>query len=364
MAVLMKRYPSRFSFPRGVLSALVLICTLALISPSGCKKPTEPSDRDQDTTSHNFSFEVFEIGDSGVLYDVAIVETDSGSMAYAVGELFLRDSSTGELDPKRYNFAVWDGTDWEVERVNVQFRGSVIEPVLEGIFAFSETDIWLVGSLPIYGDGLSWTMYDLRTTLDPNLSLSKVWGSSSDEMYFVGRSGSMARYSQGIWQKLESGTTTHINDVFGVTNPETGNEEVYCAVTDFFEPKDRKILRVTNGTSVDSVKWDTGSNVYTVWTETGLPLFVGGGGLWENSTGAWQRIDLGINSAIGTIRGNGLNDIVVVGAFGLIAHFNGMSWHVFSQVFNAAYSSVSMKGDVLIAVGQRDGKAIATIGKR
>ncbi len=77
---------------------------------------------------------------------------------------------------------------------------------LTGIFAFSSNDIWMVGSLPIHGDGQNWIMYDVRSTVDPSLSLSKAWGSSTNDMYFVGNSGSIAHYQNGQWSRIESGT--------------------------------------------------------------------------------------------------------------------------------------------------------------
>ncbi|MDI6804173.1 MAG: hypothetical protein QME58_10045, partial [Bacteroidota bacterium] len=54
-----------------------------------------------DTTSHNFNFEVFYLGDgnSSVLYDVAVL---SDTLAYAVGEIYKRDSA-GNFETEPYN---------------------------------------------------------------------------------------------------------------------------------------------------------------------------------------------------------------------------------------------------------------------
>ena len=82
--------------------------------------------------------------------------------------------SLGNPDPHAYNAVHWDGSEWKVKKISVLFRGSLITPPFEGVFAFSSTDIWFVGSLPIHGDGTNWTMYDLRTTVDPNLSCLKL----------------------------------------------------------------------------------------------------------------------------------------------------------------------------------------------
>jgi hypothetical protein len=67
-----------------------------------------------DTTSHNFVWRVDIIGmSSSLLRDVAIL---ASTTAWAVGELFLRDS-TGNRDPIPYNLARWDGSTWTADRV-------------------------------------------------------------------------------------------------------------------------------------------------------------------------------------------------------------------------------------------------------
>lgn len=143
-----------------------------------------------DTTSHNFTFQTWTFGEhsSSVLYDVAIIDENN---IWAVGEIYMNDS-LGQPDLNAYNAVHWNGSEWKVKKISVLFRGSLITPPLEGVFAFSNSDFWFVGSLPIHGDGNNWIMYDLRTTVDPNLSLSKAWGTSSSNIYFVGRNGSIA----------------------------------------------------------------------------------------------------------------------------------------------------------------------------
>lgn len=106
-----------------------------------------------DTTSHNFTWQTFTFGEAGAggstLYDVAIINEND---IWAVGEIYMNDS-LGNPDPMPYNAVHWNGGEWEVKKITVNFRGYLITPPLEGAFAFSDTDIWFVGSLPIHGDG-------------------------------------------------------------------------------------------------------------------------------------------------------------------------------------------------------------------
>jgi hypothetical protein len=195
-----------------------------------------------DTTSHNFVWETFTFGEhsSSVLYDVAIIDENN---IWAVGEIYLNDS-TGQIDPYVYNAAHWDGSTWEIIRVSTNFRGNLIIVPLEGITTFSSSDIWLVGSLPIYGDGKNWKMFDLRTEIDQNLSLSRSWGSSSEDIYFVGRKGNIVHYNGSNWSKIESNTELNIQDIHGSFNSSTGKCEIIAVASEPFENNGASLIRI------------------------------------------------------------------------------------------------------------------------
>jgi hypothetical protein len=194
----------------------------------------------------------------------------------------------------------------------------------------------------------------------------KIWGQGNLSLFVVGSGGALAYFDGRGWTKMNSSTTTPINDIWGVTNPASGKEEVYCAVSDIFQFKDRKILKVVDG-NVDSISWDAQKDVVvTLWTHQGFPLYVGGGlGLYDNKTSTWQKVDFGGTSVYpSSIRGTGLNNIFMVGSFGLVAHYNGVDWKILTDVYDAAYSAVAVKGTTVTAVGSKNGKAILTIGKQ
>jgi hypothetical protein len=176
-----------------------------------------------DTTSHNFTWETFEFGGakgSSYLRDVAIIDENN---IWAVGEIFTEDTYTYDSNgvwQQPYNAVHWDGNEWELKRIIVNFRDNPTFIPLEGIYAFASNDIWMVGSLPIHGNGTNWEIHDVREITNSSLSLSKAWGTSSEDMYFVGRAGSIAHYNGSSWSKIESGTTT---DLISLT-PGEGNE--------------------------------------------------------------------------------------------------------------------------------------------
>ncbi len=314
-----------------------------------------------DTTSHNFTWQTWTFGGGGgasFINDVAIIDENN---IWVAGEIYLPDS-LGNPDDKLYNLIHWDGESWKPQKVTVNFRGFLITPALYGIFAFSANEIWLAGGLAVFGDGKNWTPHDVRliTGFD-TLFLQKCWGVNPAEMYFVGMTGAMATFRNGVWQKIESGTRDYINDIWGIVN-ENNETIAYAPVSSFFTPGDRKILRIKNN-QVDSIPWSINRLLYSAWTNSEGYLYVCGSGAYENKTGNWKEISLP-SIRMNRIRGNDANDIFIAGDFGMVIHFNGVSLKIYEDVFDAGYGGLAIKRNIVVIVGQRNGLGIITIGKR
>ena len=253
-----------------------------------------------------------------------------------------------EPDPKRYNAAHWNGSEWKLKRITVEFRGNFITPPLEGIYAFSSDDIWMVGSLPIHGDGENWIMYDLRTTVDPNLSLSKAWGSSSNDMNFVGRAGSIAHYSgsSGGWQKIESGTSAAIGNLYGTTS-----SEVYKILAVASSTGDTRVLTLNSIKASDTLDWSVDRRLRGIWFNN-REVYVSGTGVWRNRNNIWEKME-GLPEHFYTgIRGSQVNNIFAVGWTVNLAHYNGINWKTIDEIpeeFN--FESVAVKAEIVIAIG-------------
>jgi hypothetical protein len=262
-----------------------------------------------------------------------------------------------------YNAVHWDGNEWELKRITVNFRGNIITPPLEGAFSFSNTDIWFVGSLPIQGDGENWIMYDLRTTVDPNISVSKSWGLSSNDIYFVGRNGSITRYYNGTWSKIASGTILNINDIWGITD-QYGIKFILCPAYDFGSGGEKKLISISNNT-VGEIPWVGNRELYTVWFNTREKIYAGGEGLFYRTNNQWKEETLPELFKF-RVRGNGLNDIWTVGGYGFAAHYNGKTWKTFEEVSLASgnYLGLAVKGNTVVMTGNEGIQAIITIGRR
>jgi len=319
--------------------------------------------RTMDTTSNNWTFQTFTFGGGGgssVLNDVAII---NDTLAFAVGEIYLKDSTTGQPDPQPYNLAVWNGSDWKLQKIPYYYQGQPFYGPIYSVFAFGAGNIWFgIGNM-IHWDGQLFNSVELPPSVWGPHRINKIWGAGSN-LYIVGDGGSIARYDGGVWTKIESGTNTDIDDACGITNPTTGKVEVYCAVTNFFQPADKRILRITDGDKVDSVSWSTGRDVVSVWTPDGSHLYACGDGVFENLAGTWREMKTGASIYTNCIRGNAPNDIVVVGGYGFIAHWNGASFRIYPPAMDVIYTSVAITGNLIVAVGTTGAKAVVTIGRR
>jgi hypothetical protein len=143
----------------------------------------------------------------------------------------------------------------------------------------------------------------------------------------------------------------------GIVNPVSGAPEVFCAAGN-------KIMRVLNGTQIDSVPWVGNRTLDGIWTHEGFPVFTSGDGVFENSKGECSEANIGASIYTNGIRGSALNNIVAVGDFGLITHFNGVSWHPFFENPGGDYYNVSVKENLIISVGEMNARGLIIIGRR
>ncbi len=195
-------------------SLFLLFAAFSCHSPTGPKQNTMP-----DTTSNNFTFQKFYFGVSNAgsshLSDVAIV---SDSDIWCVGAVYL-DSADGAPDPNAYNAIHWNESKWEMKKIQFYtFCGQ------------QQTGSYPASAVLSLGDSIVWIASVNSQTAILNgdeqtnimclpVSVSKMWTASSNEVFTVGAIGQIGHYQNGGWQKIESGTTLDITDIWGSSNP-------------------------------------------------------------------------------------------------------------------------------------------------
>ena len=333
----------------------------------GCNASNETIVTTMDTTSHNFTFEMITFGGqigSSVLFDVAIINENN---IWAVGEIWIADTS--QLGYTKYNAVHWDGNSWELKRIPFYFNGQPSYDPIKAIFAFSENDIWFgIGSL-IHWDGTGF--YSISTsTVFPSL-INKMWGSNSNDLYIVGNGGNIAHYNGQSWQRIESGTTLNINDIWGDYNQKTGEWEILAVAGNILQGTVNRILKISNNSSTHINNAFINWPLRSVWFESARNYYAAGSGIYQKyslTDSIWLNDIFSITTySINRIRASEINDIVATGGAGEVIHFNGYSWKSFienTQLLSGNYYGCSIKGNKIIAVGQNNPMAVITVGSR
>lgn len=375
-----KRYQSKVRMLESSLltQAVVRLLCISIISsavllPSACSDdPVKPPQSRPDTTSQEFSQETFILGELGsLLSDVAVV---NDTLAYAVGEIFKKDS-VGNVEHPPYGLAIWDGKTWKLKRITARYPSGSVSIRATGIFAFSESEVWIA-----WGDVFRWdgrsdflSMHQISKSptnpngiLNPNESADKLWGSSSSNLFAVGRGGGIAHYNGTEWRRISSGTKADIQDVWGAYDEKTQEHVVFCAVSNTFEISERRILRVYPTGRIDSIPWLAGRRIHSIWFSQHEKIFSAGDGvLIRNPDKQWDNQTELPLTYTRRVRGVANNDVFVSGDFGLVGHYNGIRWKYWNVAGSGILFSNDYKGKLFMAVGlTKDQKALITIFRR
>jgi hypothetical protein len=320
-----------------------------------------------DTTSHDFTFQTFQFGEhsSSVFNDVAIIDENN---IWAVGEVYMRDSA-GQADPIPFNVARWDGTSWNLLRV--MFPGVCGQPgtfptTPSAVFSFGSSDVWIVsGAFVARWNGSTFAMLCIPDTLLSGL-INELWGTSPVNVYAVGYGGTIVHYNGSSWQRIESGTTLTIYDVLGARNARTGEYEILCVASNHGLAVGRKVLKIQGLTVTEMPDAGLPWSIDEVWFTPDRRYIIVGDGMYEvNRLGdVWSR-----NTALPTlykeaIDGTRFNDIVVGGAFWLLAHYNGVTWRTYFPVASGGFGSVAVRGNLIAAAGLVGSRALVVLGRR
>ncbi len=316
-------------------------------------------------SSHDFTFQTYLLGDGAgsVLLDVAII---NDTLTYGVGDINKRDS-LGNWDPNVYNLVKWNGRNWELKRIPFNGPCSAVDyPPLKSIWAFSASNILVTngGSIVRY-DGTN-AVLDCGMNSLLTGAINKIYAVNPQDVYAVGNNGSIVHFANGTWRRVQSGTTADIQDVWGYYEEKTKENVVLCAVSNVFEPGDRKILRIYPNGKVDALQWRTDRRINSIWFNNINHIFTTGGGVFiRQADGQWNEQTSVPLYYTRRVRGSMFNDVFVAGDFGLIAHYNGVSWYHWQNQAAAIWYSCSYRDGLFMAVGQTpDQKGVVTIIRR
>ncbi len=326
--------------------------------------PAPPPPSEPDTTSHDFTWTTYTLGDGqSYLQDVyAVNDTD----VWAVGEIYLKDS-TGKLN-REFNAAHWDGKKWILSQI---YTGGWIPTPLSVVFGFTSKDIWAGSTIPSKWDGIQWHHYGYSQGYHSDGFISRIWGNSPDNVYFVGVNGSITHYIPWIFQKMESGTTTDLLDISGVFKGKiyACGGELSSTVLEYDGTRWLKIDSLTNYGK--SARW-------TVYAD---PDFLGFGGegviFIDRQYGDTLRkppMEIlegkevnGLPVGVVSIRGSSRKNVFAVGSWQYVIHYNGKSWKWYDELWDDSghqQYAIAVTENTVFIVGQKNWRATILMGRR
>ncbi len=335
-----------------------------------------------DTTSHNYTWIADTIGDgnASVLFDVAIISENN---VWAVGIFYFSYTDSTGFHYRPYNLAQWNGTRWNYQQVyfatcdqNGNEIGIGIDWV-NSIQVFGANDIWLAsGGGFVHWNGTQFVRVCRRGDVIQG-EILKLWGTSSSNIYGVGRNGTLIRFDGTSWQKIPSGTDIDLQDICG--NP--GGSIIWAC--GYSLDYSRSILMQKNGQQwrrvvevpiTTPLRPDTLSgSLASLWTSSSNSVEVAtSGGMYRISSqshGEGKRTWNPDPSSLGffnRVRGTSRNNIFVVGDFATIAHFNGVGWHLYDEFISTSHplKSIAVSGNKIFAVGRAGIRGIVYRGQQ
>ena len=332
-------------------------------------------------TSHNFTWTTWEFGthSSSALYDVAIIDENN---IWAVGEIYMNDS-LGNPDSKRYNSAIWNGNEWDIKRIPYNYQGTDFINPIQSIFTFGSNDIWFCGNGVIHWDGSNYVPISIPTNVWGPYQMNKLWGSSNNDLYIVGNGGNIAHYENGVWTKIESGTSLDLTDIYGDSE---GN--LYAAGVDIALAKGVVVKGnqsgiwevMIEGEIIDETELfdKLFGRIGTLWVDELGTLYAGADFLYHYKNMKWDYVRSLPENYIGgdqyyigylySLRGNKSNDIVICGDRNTLRHFNGVDWTELGIPYlpyrHIFWRSVKIKENTIVSVGSEETKAQIILLKR
>ncbi|MGE5458093.1 MAG: hypothetical protein ACM3RX_07045 [Methanococcaceae archaeon] len=369
----------------------ILACAAMIIIimfSQGCSSPTDPkTDNQPDTTSHNFTWQKWEFGDvygtgyTSMFSDVTIINEND---IWAVGDIKIKDT-TGKTDVLWINAMHWNGIEWKP--FQLQFKTF---PEQSHTFSYPAKAICVLDSGTIVvSSGVQVTFIknekQIKTEFTP-VNILKIWAHSLTDIYAVGSQGGIVHYDGKSWKKIESGTTLDLYDVYS-----RDGKSIYASGGDFLG--NNGIVLKGDATGFNkiaegrpSVGTDQLFNPYFIgmaallWVSPSDTVYFGGGLFYEYKDGkidyvktlagnkTWMNVNGDYWGYLTEMRGNGDNDMALVGGGNTIRHYNGKSWKQLGMPYNYNseyhWVSVDMKANIIAVAGRTNSNGAVMILKR
>ncbi|MCF7801013.1 MAG: hypothetical protein K9N34_03235 [Candidatus Marinimicrobia bacterium] len=280
-----------------------------------------------DTTSHDFTWTIDTLGNYGsYLNDVAMIDEDN---IWAVGMI--------ETDSGSYNAAHWEGEEWGLVRIAPP---PFLFAPLTSIYALSGTDVWVAGTAPMEFDGEIW---NAKPTYPTSGWINAIWGSSPEDVWFVGNGGSIVHYDGSGFVAINNLTDLDLVSITG-----SGSNNVWVSGNNLTTGGINQILLHFDGQNWEQVLYNTVTNIrvpnyisgfiagvyiespFNILLYTHLGFYRASVSTRGEAEFLWNTSNDG--TAIEVLIGNDRNDLFAAGSHARIWHFNGNNFRGYPAI--------------------------------
>lgn len=191
--------------------------------------------------------------------------------------------------------------------------------LLTRIWGSSSRDVFAVGlaGTILHYDGTAW----LPQKSGIDYALIAVWGSSDRDVFAVGENGTILHYGGEAWSPMDSGTRFGLWGVWGNSD------------NDVFAFGDAGLLLHYDGKTWSPVDSSTTNLLVTGWGSSNKDIFVvGWGGTIVHYDGrAWSRMKSETQRSLWGVWGSSGRDVFAVGSGGTIMHYDGNVWSLMNS---------------------------------
>jgi len=315
---------------------------------------THPPPNPNDTTSHNFVW---------TEYDNVNGENNmTGCWVFGPNDIYALNG----------NLHHFDGTSWTLATLNGHAPGALSGA---SMFGFTDNDFWIIDGEIMY----HWNGSTVEETRLDNTGvwhyphdgpIYGAWGTSSNDMYFVGDSGTILHFDGTNWTKMNSGTKIRLGSIFG-----TNDNNIWAGGYDLTTAA-IILLHYDGSTWREDELTASGEalpySAVSVWTcDSAGHQFVCTSGdvvFRKTDNGPWRMDSIlnltGVgnsgNHTLMEISGQSANDLMTGGEWGFAMHWNGKSWQRFDQFIDLSGTSArglsipSLRGNTVCLVGMKE----------
>lgn len=330
-----------------------------------------------DTTSHNFTWQVWTFGGevgSCVFYDVGIFN----EKIYATGRVLLRDSSSEII---WYNLIEWNGDGWELK--SIKYGSNLYIDQLKKIEILNSNNIYFASGSIFHWNGESNASLEYsRLNISPDTYLLNVWSDNSS-IYALGDPGIILKKESNSWKRIESGTQLALIDMCSLAGQKyiAGTSDIWGQGI---------ILKEVDG------QWETfmeskvvpANQVFhpylygvfsSMWADENT-IYIAGNLFYRYKYGKWEYVRSLPHNMVGgdpgsayrgyinKITGSKSNDMWIVGERNTLKHFNGISWdqigYPYNPQSNIIWCSIAQALNTVAVVGKSGTSAVIMMIKR